>query len=43
MKQLILDKFLEVFGDLEGTTVYFAPGRVNMIGTISDIKYKAYI
>ena len=36
MKQLILDKFLEVFGDLEGTTVYFAPGRVNMIGEHTD-------
>lgn len=36
MKQIILDKFLEVFGDIKDTKVYFAPGRVNMIGEHTD-------
>lgn len=36
MKEKILAKFREVFGDCEGTKVYFAPGRVNMIGEHTD-------
>jgi len=36
MKDLILAKFAEVFGDTEGAKVYFAPGRVNMIGEHTD-------
>ncbi len=36
MKQMVLKKFEEVFGDSEGAKVYFAPGRVNMIGEHTD-------
>lgn len=36
MKQELLKKFAEVFGDVEGTKVYFAPGRVNLIGEHTD-------
>lgn len=36
MKNLIVKKFEEVFGDANGTKVYFAPGRVNMIGEHTD-------
>lgn len=36
MKETVLQKFAEVFGDSEGTKVYFAPGRVNMIGEHTD-------
>lgn len=36
MKETVLKKFEEVFGDTEGTKVYFAPGRVNMIGEHTD-------
>lgn len=36
MKRIVLDKFQEIFGDTEGTKVYFAPGRVNMIGEHTD-------
>ena len=36
MKQLVLNKFAEIFGDSNDTTVYFAPGRVNMIGEHTD-------
>lgn len=36
MKDLILKKFAEVFGDLKGAKAYFAPGRVNMIGEHTD-------
>ena len=36
MKQIVLRKFEEVFGDSEGARVYFAPGRVNMIGEHTD-------
>ena len=32
MKQELLKKFEEVFGDSKGAGVYFAPGRVNLIG-----------
>ncbi len=36
MKKKLLDKFAEVFGDTEGAKVYFAPGRVNLIGDHTD-------
>lgn len=36
MKEVILKKFAEVFGDTEGAKAYFAPGRVNMIGEHTD-------
>lgn len=36
MKEVVLQKFAEVFGDAEGAQVYFAPGRVNMIGEHTD-------
>ena len=36
MKEVILAKFAEVFGDKEGAKAYFAPGRVNMIGEHTD-------
>ena len=36
MKETILKRFAEVFGDTEGVKVYFAPGRVNLIGEHTD-------
>ena len=36
MKETILKRFGEVFGDLEGAKAFFAPGRVNMIGEHTD-------
>ena len=36
MKETVLKKFGEIFGDIEGVNVYFAPGRVNMIGEHTD-------
>ena len=36
MKQELLKRFMEVFGDAENTSVYFAPGRVNLIGEHTD-------
>ena len=36
MKNEILQKFKEVFGDAEGVKTYFAPGRVNLIGEHTD-------
>ena len=36
MKDMLLDKFAEVFGSKEGAKVYFAPGRVNLIGEHTD-------
>ena len=36
MKEQLLKKFAEVFGDTEGAKVYFAPGRVNLIGEHTD-------
>lgn len=36
MKDKLLQKFAELFGDSEGVKVYFAPGRVNMIGEHTD-------
>ena len=36
MKEQLLQKFGEVFGGNEGAKVYFAPGRVNLIGEHTD-------
>lgn len=36
MKETILKKFEEVFGDIDGAKVFFAPGRVNLIGEHTD-------
>ena len=36
MKEKLLKKFGEIFGDTEGAQVYFAPGRVNLIGEHTD-------
>lgn len=36
MKEHILNKFAEVFGDVHDVKVYFAPGRVNLIGEHTD-------
>ena len=36
MKDIVLRKFAEVFGDAGGAEVYFAPGRVNLIGEHTD-------
>lgn len=36
IKAMLLDKFGELFGDTDGVNVYFAPGRVNLIGEHTD-------
>jgi galactokinase len=36
MKDKLLQKFSEIFGDAGETQVYFAPGRVNLIGEHTD-------
>jgi galactokinase len=36
MKAKLIKKFEEQFGDAEGVKVYFAPGRVNLIGDHTD-------
>ena len=36
MKELVLKKFEEIFGDSKDVKVYFAPGRVNLIGEHTD-------
>ncbi len=36
MKESVLKKFEEIFGDIKDVNVYFAPGRVNMIGEHTD-------
>lgn len=36
MKAMVLNKFEELFGDVNGVNVYFAPGRVNLIGEHTD-------
>lgn len=36
MKEVVLRKFEELFGDTQGVNVYFAPGRVNLIGEHTD-------
>ena len=36
MKDLVMKEFGKVFGGTEGANVYFAPGRVNLIGEHTD-------
>ena len=36
MKEKLIKEFAKVFGDSEGANVYFAPGRVNLIGEHTD-------
>lgn len=36
MKERLLREFAERFGNAEGAQVYFAPGRVNLIGEHTD-------
>lgn len=36
MKEAVLNKFEEIYGAADGVKVYFAPGRVNMIGEHTD-------
>ncbi|MDE6844583.1 MAG: galactokinase [Lachnospiraceae bacterium] len=36
MKEIVLKKFGELYGDAQGVNVYFAPGRVNLIGEHTD-------
>lgn len=36
MKAAVLKKFEELYGDAQGVNVYFAPGRVNLIGEHTD-------
>lgn len=36
IKKNVLEKFEELFGGADGAKVYFAPGRVNMIGEHTD-------
>ena len=36
MKEMVLKKFEELYGDVHGVNVYFAPGRVNLIGEHTD-------
>lgn len=36
MKQTLLDGFQKIFGTKEGAEVFFAPGRVNLIGEHTD-------
>ncbi len=36
MKDIVLNKFAEVFGDAKDVSVFFAPGRVNLIGEHTD-------
>ncbi len=35
-KKLVLEGFAQAFGDTEGVRVFFAPGRVNLIGEHTD-------
>lgn len=36
MKEILLKKFEEIFGDCQGAEVFFVPGRVNLIGDHTD-------
>ncbi len=36
MKEIVLNKFQEIYGDAAGAKVFFAPGRVNLIGEHTD-------
>ena len=41
MKETVLKEFGKVFGDTDGVKVFFAPGRVNLIGehTITEVMF----
>ena len=36
MKEKLLEKFKELFGNANGVSLYFSPGRVNLIGEHTD-------
>lgn len=36
IKQELLNEFAKIYGDCDGASVYFAPGRVNLIGEHTD-------
>ncbi len=36
MRQQLVDKFLEIYGEGDVVSVYFAPGRINLIGEHTD-------
>lgn len=36
MRDILIKKFVKVFGDADGAEVFFAPGRVNLIGEHTD-------
>lgn len=36
MKEILLKEFEEIYGDSQGAKVYFAPGRINLIGEHTD-------
>ncbi len=36
MRQQLVDKFLEIYGEGDGVSVDFAPGRINLIGEHTD-------
>ena len=36
MKEKLLKKFKELFGNADGVSLYFSPGRVNLIGEHTD-------
>lgn len=36
MKEAILQRFADIYGDAQGAQIYFAPGRVNLIGEHTD-------
>lgn len=36
MRQQLVDKFLEIYGEGDEVSVYFAPGRINLIGEHTD-------
>lgn len=36
MKEKLLEKFKELFGNADGVSLYFSPGRVNLIGEHTD-------
>ncbi len=36
MKEILLEEFARIFGDSQDAEVYFAPGRVNLIGEHTD-------
>ena len=42
MKERLLREFAERFGNAEGAQVYFAPGRVNLIGEHIDYNGAMY-